>query len=393
MESTLGALCRRWDILHHALNYRGAPIDVGWRVLPQRDIGDRLGLDAIPPLVDAFVPDAILLFNSFLDLPRYESLPRRLGQRRPVIVAQCPMLGEAADPRLVGRLGFLDVLVLLSEAVRAHVAHAFAQCGRLHDLKRTPALAVIPHGLDARLFHPLADRRAARAAIPGLADAGFVILNANRNLPRKRIDLTLDGFARFARGKPADVRLYLHMAEAADGHALGDRIRALGIAGRVVLAGAATGGHPQVDDKALNCLYNACDVGLNTASSEGWGMVSFEHAATGAAQVVPDAWVCGEVWGDHAERIALAPAQPSPSRFVREVAVCADAVAGALERLYADPARRRDMAGRALALAREARFQWASIGDRWDDLLTHAVTASSTASVTVEIKSGETSMP
>jgi len=50
-----------------------------------------------------------------------------------------------------------------------------------------------------------------------------------------------------------------------------------------------------LDDRELNLLYNACDVGLNTASSEGWGMVSFEHAATGAAQIVPRSWVCGEV--------------------------------------------------------------------------------------------------
>lgn len=29
---------------------------------------------------------------------------------------------------------------------------------------------------------------------------------------------------------------------------------------------------------------------------EGWGMVSFEHVATGAVQIVPDRSACGKLW-------------------------------------------------------------------------------------------------
>ena len=43
-----------------------------------------------------------------------------------------------------------------------------------------------------------------------------------------------------------------------------------------------------VDDRELNLLYNACDVGITTSMGEGWGLVSFEHGAAGAAQIVPD---------------------------------------------------------------------------------------------------------
>ena len=46
----------------------------------------------------------------------------------------------------------------------------------------------------------------------------------------------------------------------------------------------------------LNRLYGACDVGVNTSCGEGWGLVSFEHALTGAAQVVPRNSVCEELW-------------------------------------------------------------------------------------------------
>ena len=43
-----------------------------------------------------------------------------------------------------------------------------------------------------------------------------------------------------------------------------------------------------LSDADLNRLYNACAIGLNTSAGEGFGLVSFEHAATGAPQVVPD---------------------------------------------------------------------------------------------------------
>jgi D-inositol-3-phosphate glycosyltransferase len=372
VEATLGPLAERWEIVQLAVNHRGAPAHIGWRVVPNPEVGDRFGLERIAPLVAELAPDAVFVFNSFLNLPRYGDLPARLGKRRPVLVAQCPVLGEAADPRLVGRHACFDCVVVLSEAVRRHFAQGFEACRRTGWIDRAPTLEVIPHGLDAGVFHPLTDKRAARAAIPALADLtddGFVVLNANRNEPRKRIDLTLEGFARFAHGKPDNVRLYLHMGETASGRGLADRIQALGIAQRVVLACGETGGHPRLSDSELNRLYNACDIGLNTASSEGWGMVSFEHAATGAAQIVPGAWVCGEIWGDSAERLAPAAEQPATGRYVRETAVTAEGVATALERLYGDPAHRAEMARRAATLAGAPSFQWSAIAARWDALL------------------------
>ena len=159
------------------------------------------------------------------------------------------------------------------------------------------------------------------------------------------------------------------MGETPDGHGLADQIRALDISDRVVLASSEPGGHPRLDDAALNRLYNACDVGLNTASSEGWGMVSFEHAATGAAQVVPDAWVCGDVWHGSAELLTSAARQPPVGRYTRETVVSAESVAEALEHLYNDPAHRAEMARRAAALAHSPCYQWSSIASRWDDLL------------------------
>ena len=122
----------------------------------------------------------------------------------------------------------------------------------------------------------------------------------------------------------------------------------------------------ELSDAELNRLYNACDVGINTSTGEGWGMVSFEHAATGAAQIVPDAWVCGEVWR---ERAVLLPTTPVASRYTRENVVSAVDVAQALERLYRDRAYLAEMSQRAMALANDPRFQWRAIASQWDALL------------------------
>jgi len=51
------------------------------------------------------------------------------------------------------------------------------------------------------------------------------------------------------------------------------------------------------------------------------------------------------------------------------VAVSADSVADALDRLYRDRDHRSDMARRATAFARCEAFQWSSIAARWDWLL------------------------
>ncbi len=370
VRETLKPLGRRWTVRQFAPNHRGVPVDAGWPVLPNRDIADRYGVEQIAPIVADFDPDAIFIFNSFANLPRYAPLIDRLGSRRPRLVAQCPLLGPVTDPRLVARLAWLDCLVILSDGVKQHLAACLAESMRLGLIDRMPTLATIPHGFDATIFHPLGDRAALRRTIPGLHDLGddaFVVLNANKNEPRKRIDLTLQGFARFAEDKPPNVRLYLHMGD--PGGELRQLASALGIASRVVLASSEDGAHPRLDDASLNRLYNACDVGLNTASSEGWGMIGFEHAATGAAQIVPGAWICGELWKDHGELLEPASEQTSQHGYTCEISVTADSVASALQRLYRDETHRSRMAGQAATLAASPRFQWTAIADRWDGLL------------------------
>ena len=201
-------------------------------------------------------------------------------------------------------------------------------------------------------------------------------MNGSRPDIRKRIDLTIEGFAKFAAGKPANVRLCLHHAIMDDEakERVTESIRQCGIGDRVILN--PLGGRI-ADDEELNWLYNACDVGINTSMGEGWGLVSFEHGAAGAAQVVPDHTACGELWRGRGELI------PPARFFVPEITVLemgevsADGVAQALDRLYADPAHHATLSRAAADAALAPAFSWDTIARQFADLFNSLATEAS----------------
>jgi glycosyltransferase involved in cell wall biosynthesis len=222
------------------------------------------------------------------------------------------------------------------------------------------------------MFRPLAGGRpAARRQLfggdPSWRQASFIVLNANRPLERKRIDLTIEGFALFARDKPPGVKLWLHHAhmDAAERAGIESRIACHRIADRVRLTER---GAPPLSDTELGMVYNACDVGLNTAMGEGWGLVSFEHAATGGAQVVPASSACQELWDGAGELVPTEDAGvPRFSPLAMRV-VSAAGVAASLERLYSDRRRLERMSQAARENAARPQYRPDAVGAEWRTL-------------------------
>ena len=136
----------------------------------------------------------------------------------------------------------------------------------------------------------------------------------------------------------------------------------LGIADRL-LTTPHEGRRPNVSDEHLNLVYNACDVGLSTAAAEGWGLVAFEHAAAGGAQVVPDHSAGAELWPG---RALMLPARPAESGGH---VVSPEAVAEALARLHGDRSLREDLAARGRAFATSPELAWPAVARRWEPLL------------------------
>jgi hypothetical protein len=114
-----------------------------------------------------------------------------------------------ASPIPLYLLDLADTCVLYTEDARARLeklADVAPSCQRA-------ALAVLGHGVDTEVFSPVNAsagdvRRELFPARPELHDA-FLVLNSNRAYSRKRLDLTITGFAQFARDH-ADAHLYLN---------------------------------------------------------------------------------------------------------------------------------------------------------------------------------------
>jgi glycosyltransferase involved in cell wall biosynthesis len=281
-----------------------------------------------------------------------------------------------ADARSVLPLGSVDRLITYTDFGLREVQAAFERAAAAGHRACAPPCDVVPHGVDTSRFFPLCggasaaqrrdSRNLARARLfgsrPELRDA-FIVLNANRNCPRKRIDVTLRAFARFARTRH-DAWLYLHMGMLDRGVNVRRLARELGVTGRLLLTTDAQE-KPEVSDERLNLIYNACDVGINTSLGEGWGLVAFEHAATGAAQIVPDHSACKELWRDAGVIVPVDSASTDEAVPRRAGLVAVAAAAEVLTRLYEDRRLREEQQEKAVAYATSPQFSWKNIARRW----------------------------
>jgi glycosyltransferase involved in cell wall biosynthesis len=158
-----------------------------------------------------------------------------------------------------------------------------------------------PHGFDHTLYFPI-PKKIARLFYNIPQDA-FVVLNLNRNQPRKRWDHTIMAWAIVVK-KYMDAQktnpqkklrpLKLMIATAIQGFwdLLEVYENELGKYGITLEQGKEfiiTVAKPQqMSDRDINIMYNACDIGLNTCEGEGFGLCQFEHAAVGCPQVCPN---------------------------------------------------------------------------------------------------------
>ncbi len=127
---------------------------------------------------------------------------------------------------------------------------------------------------------------------------------------------------------------------------------------------------PPLSDADLNLVYNACDVGLNTALGEGWGLVSFEHAATGASQIVSDNSACAELWPGAADLLPTVETYDPRLSPLTMGATSPAAIAAALDRHYSDSEHLRARSLSAYQNATQSAYDWDQIAAQWHNLFT-----------------------
>ena len=361
-----------------ATRYDGRPHDYPWQLYSASKGKNVYGYDQVVPLIENIKPQIVfLLYDIPFQIPYMEQL--RKASSKPGIVIYSPVESGPIAPEITQRLEGVSRYVLYTEYGRREIAASLNTVRQTQPDFDFPALEVIPHGVDTHRFYPLSSsdegdipvrRLEARRALK-FDDAehleAFIVLNANRNMPRKRIDITMQGFAQFARDKPANVKLYLHMATEDTGWNVAILAKRYGIFDRLIMT-RADNVRPQFSDEQLNLLYNSCDVGITTTTGEGWGMVSFEHAATRAAQIVPRHTSLADLWEGAAEFVEPVMKLTYPANLTEGHIVTPAGVAAALERLYRDREYRTSLAKAAYQNATRPDFKWSAIASRWKRL-------------------------
>lgn len=196
---------------------------------------------------------------------------------------------------------YIDVLNNYFDAVIAFTPYWKDVVTKQLGLRPTMPTYFFPHGFDHQLYYPI-PKKLARMYHHLPADA-FIVLQLNRNQPRKRLDHTIMAWAivvakhvQAQKAQPlkqwrpmklligTQLQGFWDLIEIYE-HELKRRNISIEV-GRDYLA---TVPRPQqLSDQDINILYNACDIGINTCEGEGFGLCQFEHAAVGCPQVAPN---------------------------------------------------------------------------------------------------------
>lgn len=354
-HSVLEQLQKDHEIHVLAINYPGDPHDYPYTIYPAYTLHcqDRFGIQRIPEILKKVKPDVFICLQDIWVCnqvwERCQFLKHELNFK---FICYFPIDSETYYPDMLRNIPEWDMAITFT----VECAHRILK----HDIK--PArLGVLPHGVDIGKFTPKS-RSEARKRF-GIPEDKFVVLNANRNQPRKRIDLTIKAFAKFAENKP-DTLLYLHMGIKDMGWDIiplfKNEMNKMGLdsTNRLILTSQQINYTKAPPDEMLNAIYNCCDVGINTADGEGWGLVSFEHASCKKPQVVPNHTACADIWKDSAQLADIATWIIDKDLGVERGLVDVDDVVKKLDELYYDKTIYDEVAEACFAVTQRSEYRW-----------------------------------
>ncbi len=256
----------RYAFYQLGINYVSGAHREPWTIIPASDgVHDRHGIMRIAGIVNTVRPAIVLIVNDVGLVAQYLDAISGL-EHRPAVVAYMPVDSGPLPLDHVRSLAALERVVVYNQFAADTLLAASDEVQAEDPSFVLPAMSVIPHGVDTAVFRPVfpitervrAARKAARQVLlpdsDSFADA-FVVLNANRNQPRKRIDITIAGFARFAADKP-DARLYLHMGMSDLGWDIRELARRHGIMDQLIVTHDGEN-PPRSSPEQLNRIYNS----------------------------------------------------------------------------------------------------------------------------------------
>jgi glycosyltransferase involved in cell wall biosynthesis len=375
-HSLLKYLKDDYDITGVGVNYHGDPHTLGIKVYPATiDVNRGIyGENRVCDLLNGQDFDIVFIINDAWVVDKYLAfIKERVKKPFPKIVVYTPVDSSPHDPEWYRNFDIVTKLV------------AYTEFGRMIIKDASPQLEpeVIPHGVDLEVFHKTHKSRREskeefftpyqdKIRIGDFIDS-FIVLSAARNQPRKRLDITMQGFAKFARNKPSNVKLYMHCGMI-DSSINVDKLAArFGIADRLIVSSVGRG-IQTVSDFRMNSIFNSTDVGINTSMGEGWNLPSHEHAATGAIQLVPNHSSHREIYNDGCGVFMDTYAEYTlDNTLMVGKLISPDEVAAKLEFVYTHPEEAQKIAQAGYERLTSDVYNWKNISKQWDILFSEVL--------------------
>jgi D-inositol-3-phosphate glycosyltransferase len=298
LQSLFAELSAHYTIHWLGIGYNGSTQQLAHYTLYANNVhgGDMYGAYAAATMALQLEIDFVFILNDLYMFKNYEEQLLPLKKKQIKLIGYIPLDGYINNAEIVKQIAFLDTIVCYAAWAKEEIEHAFSQLNHT----AIPTLSVIYHGVDTAVFTPINKEKlidVKRSIFPTIANAAeaVFILNANRNAERKDINTTLAAFALSLPHFIQPTYLCLHQPAITplQKEQLINKIKQLNIQDYVILNPLGT---EYVTSEQLSTLYQACAIGVNTSVGEGWGFISFEHGACGAAQIVPAHTTPIELW-------------------------------------------------------------------------------------------------
>lgn len=367
-ENVAKHLRNKWEIDILAVNYQGDahPLQKEFNLYPASLGGDVYGLGRIVQLLRSKQYDLIFFINDIWIIDMFIDKMYKSGLQLPPIVWYTPV-----DAKHIKK-GFVEPLNKTTYGI------AYTEFGKKEILEGglvTP-IDVIPHGVDTTDFYFMPKQTARKET--GVPEDWFIVLNVNRNQPRKRLDLQVYFFSEWVKrtNKPETVKLYYHGALQDIGWDLNDLMAYYGVDKHFMITSEHMTMANMLSRDRLKLVYNTADVFNTTCTSEGWGLTVMEAMACAIPCLIPNSSALAEWPNGGVEYIDVDTSIP----FVNTGGVNTimdtpklESYIEKMELLYNNAAYRKDLGKKGWKLVTKDRFKWSTVAEQFDAVFNKAL--------------------
>jgi glycosyltransferase involved in cell wall biosynthesis len=252
----------------------------------QQEMG--FGFSQLPNYIRQVKPDIVLMYNDAGIVCRYlDKLTEQLTPQDRAAYKLVIYLDQ------VYQLQRPEFLARMDKDAAAFITFTSYWKQVLEEQGIKKSIGVLRHGFDQSQFQIL-NKQAMRKK-HNIPEQVFLILNINRNTPRKRYDIVVTAFAELVARHPAKPLALLAICDGGESGGFPIQEIYMRELSRLKLP-AQFHAHKLMisresqsySDTMINELYSLSDIGVSAAEGEGFGLCNFEAMGVGIPQVVPN---------------------------------------------------------------------------------------------------------